>query len=158
MDRREYLETATIGFFTLFSSGCLSNLPIGSSEAGELGDIIVLNYDSKPHTIHILVKRQDELVHWSSHRLGAEEQELNYERLNNSWGTGNVRYTVYIRRDAKNVWKKTDLSNLPSGTAFDLDISVQMDKEISIAYSPVSGNQTDSTTNRKISHVREQTT
>ncbi len=132
MNRRKYLGKTIAGLSALVLSGCLSNIPIGAYGAAELGDIIVINYDYKPHNIHVLVKRGDELVHWSSHHLKAE----NYARLKNTWGDGDVRYTVFMRRDAKNNWKKTDLSHLPDGTTFDLDIGVQTDGRITVAWSP----------------------
>ena len=136
MNRRKYLRTAVVFSIPLIS-GCTSNLPFGSSGRANLGDITAINFDTKQHTLHVIVEEEDQLVHWSSYHLEPTEQEGYTASLKNTWGGNDVRETLYARRDRKSSWEKTDLSNLPEGATFDFDIGIQENGEITFAMSPV---------------------
>jgi hypothetical protein len=141
MKRRKYLRSAVALFIPLVS-GCTSSLPFSTSGKAKLGDVKVINYHSKPHTLHILVKENSKIAHWSSHRLKPLDGEGTVVSLENTWGDNGRQDTLYARRDNKNSWKKTDLSNLPEGATFDIDVGIQRDKEITFSMSPVNKNET----------------
>ncbi|MFB6193720.1 MAG: hypothetical protein ABEI75_01525 [Halobaculum sp.] len=80
-------------------AGCVGGSGAGTatpSSDAVLAYVRVANYDDASHTVHVLVERADEIVHWSSHDLPAGDGEPVTRRLSGPWGESGP-YTIHTR-------------------------------------------------------------
>lgn len=111
MLRRELL--ATVGVAS--TAGCLSSV---FSKEARLAGVELLNHDDQVHTIHLLVKMEGELVHWSSHEIEGMEgfsAGTNARMLLRDWPDSPSLFTIYARVDDNPVWEKLSLEKTSVG-------------------------------------------
>lgn len=77
-------------------AGSDASTPPGSQAV--LAYVRIANYDDTSHTVHVLVERADEIVHWSSHALEAGDGSPVTRRLEGPWGESGP-YTIHTRLD-----------------------------------------------------------
>lgn len=98
-----------------------------------LGYIRVANWHAQPHTLHVLVERDDDPVHWSSHEMGAGNETVQTELLEHSWATDSGRFVVYVRIDNRGSWKRFDLTE-QQGECYGVEARVNRDGDLGLWY------------------------
>lgn len=103
------------GLAAVATAGCISN-PTGDESGGGSGDpgvrlarLSVKNEDSREHTIHVIVKRGGDIVHWSSHELAASGTGAGASRENLSctWDGTTGQFEILARLDDASSWRST---------------------------------------------------
>jgi hypothetical protein len=112
--RRGLLTAAgTVGAAAL--AGCSS---VGGGAAAQEGDsgavlafVRVVNQDDTAHTVHVLVERSSDLVHWSTHDLGTGDSGDGRQQLSGSWTESPATYTIHVRLDDADDWETFDVGD-----------------------------------------------
>lgn len=99
------------GLATMATAGCISN-PASSGGAGgsgtRLARLSVKNEDDRQHTIHVIVKRGGEIVHWSSHELASiDSYGTARANLSCTWGDDTGQFEILARLDDETAWRST---------------------------------------------------
>lgn len=100
------------GLAAMATAGCISN-PASSDGGGEssvrLARLSVKNEDQNgDHTIHVIVKRGGEIVHWSSHELSAAgSMGSSRANLTCTWGDDTGQFEILARLDDATDWRST---------------------------------------------------
>ena len=98
MQRRKYIAGLTVTILS-GAGGCLSS----QSASARLGKINLLNQDNRPHTLHIQVKRNGELVYRSSYQLRRSSQTGTSEHpvpvVTGKWPSESGQFVVTGRVD-----------------------------------------------------------
>lgn len=92
------------------TAGCLSSPGGSGGESGvRLARLSVKNEDSREHTIHVIVKRGGDIVHWSSHGLASSTASSGRSRENLSctWGDHDGQFEILARLDDATTWRST---------------------------------------------------
>ena len=97
-------------------SGCLGTEAANATGSGggsdsKLAYLRVANEDDVAHTVHLLVQRQGEPVHWSSHDLAAGNYEVTSRTIEQSWTGADDEVTVYFRLDDAEEWDSFDIDD-----------------------------------------------
>lgn len=99
------------GLAAVATAGCISNPTGGGSDGSRvrLARLSVKNEDSREHTIHVIVKRGGEIVHWSSHALAASGSGAGKSRENLSctWDGTTGQFEILARLDDAPSWRST---------------------------------------------------
>lgn len=103
--RRLLAGAATLGVGAL--AGCST---AAGSSTSRLAYVRVANWHAEPHTVHVLVERDGDLVHWSSHDLAARKGDITTQPLEQTWASGEAEFVVRVRIDDRRTWKAFDLS------------------------------------------------
>lgn len=109
MHRRHFLSL--IG--AAASGGCLS---LGrSSTPPALGQISILNHGYEPHTVHVLVERNDQPIYWADHEAPARDDSgPGGGVLPCAWGNKAGKYAVRARLNARTKWHSINLTDYDS--------------------------------------------
>ncbi|QLG61201.1 hypothetical protein [Halorarum salinum] len=113
--RRELLAAAgAVGAAGV--AGCLgddtANQAGGGSEGeSKLAYLRVANEHREDHSVHVLVQRDGEPIHWSNHDLAAGDDGMTSETVEQSWSTTDARVTVYVRLDDDADWDSFDIDD-----------------------------------------------
>lgn len=70
--RREVLQATGLGT-ALAPAGCSGNYLSGSDTTTKLGRVEIVNRDTSAHTVHISIRRGDELVHDQPYNLSPDD-------------------------------------------------------------------------------------
>ena len=107
-------------------AGCLEGNAVGATGGGDaegtdgdgggaggstLAYLRVANEDDVAHTVHLLVQRGDEPVHWSAHDLPAGDDEATSRTVEQSWTGAGDEVTVYFRLDDADEWESFDIDD-----------------------------------------------
>lgn len=131
----ERTRRAVVSAGALALAGCLGGT---SGEPGTeqtasgavLAYVRVANYDDTAHTVHVLVERGDEIVHWSSHELAASEGSPVTKRLDGPWGEPGA-YTIHTRLDGADEKRSFDVE--PGGAdCYGVETRVESDATTSL--------------------------
>jgi hypothetical protein len=114
--RRVVGGAAAVGLGLL--GGCLGDdaegrnqLNDGDSGAGSrLAYVRVANWDAASHTFHVLVERDGEIVHWSSHELAGKDDDIPTETVDTSWADEAGSFVISVRVDDSGAWKTFDVA------------------------------------------------
>lgn len=112
--RRVVAGGAAVGLGLL--AGCLGgdgegeNQLEGGGDGSRLAYVRVANWDAVGHTFHVLVERDGETVHWSSHELDGRESEIPTETVGTSWADETGRFVVSVRVDDSEEWETFDVT------------------------------------------------
>ena len=129
MDRRQFL--ASLGAAGgVAGAGCLGDISDtvaggGSSEEKKfrLLGIDIFNRDSEAHTVHTLVRRNGEIVHWSSHHLKpAHGGEPTIRGLDTDWPDSPAPFDVSVRLDGSKSWDTTDFKPEDDCTSLNIEV------------------------------------
>jgi hypothetical protein len=84
----------------------------GGSDGGgsRLAYVRVANWDALSHTFHVLVERDGDIVHWSSHELDGKGSDIPTETVDTSWADGPGSFVISVRVDDSEEWKTFDVS------------------------------------------------
>jgi hypothetical protein len=122
------------------ASGLAGCAGIGASGAAtDAGDgttllayVRVVNNDEVEHTVHLLVERSGEPVHWSSHKLKNRAADgKSRERIAGSWTETPSTYTIYARLDDATEWQKFDIGE-EGVTCYGVEARVDSDAGLSL--------------------------
>lgn len=99
------------GLAAMTTAGCISN-PTGDGGGADgirLARLSVKNEDTVDHTLHVIVKRGGEIVHWSSHELAATGSGAGKTRENLSctWDGATGQFEILARLDDASKWRST---------------------------------------------------
>ncbi|WP_313693746.1 hypothetical protein [Halorarum halobium] len=98
-------------------AGCLGEGAANQAEVGgdgsdsRLAYLRVANEDAVDHTVHVLVQRNGEPVHWSDHELDDGDREMTSETVEQSWTGSADEITVYLRLDDEDEWESFDIAD-----------------------------------------------
>lgn len=119
MNRRALLSS--LGATLTLTAGCTSPLTSDTGPAVQLGWFGVGNFDTEAHNFDVQVKRNDTLVHSSSHKVQARtENTIHGAVAECTWGNTPGRYTVRARVD-ENKWKERSLTKFASAANSEVD-------------------------------------
>jgi hypothetical protein len=83
----------------------------GSGGSGSrLAYVRVANWDGLSHTFHVLVERDGDIVHWSSHELDGKGSEIPTETVDTSWADDPGSFVISVRVDDSDEWKTFDVT------------------------------------------------
>jgi hypothetical protein len=106
-----------------------------SAQSGDgtslLAYVRVVNNDDTGHTVHVLVERSGDPVHWSSHELGRQQSGDNRERIAGSWTESPAKYTIYVRIDDATEWQKFDIGD-EGVTCYGIEARVDKEAKLSL--------------------------
>lgn len=112
--RRELLAAAGAAT-TVAVAGCSESAASGGDGTAVLGDISVENLHDEGHTVDVVVEFGDEIDHWSTHELDADEGET----IERDWPTDAGTFRVTARLDGgdpvqvtPSMWNDPDCLNL----------------------------------------------
>lgn len=92
------------------TAGCLSN-PTGNGGGDErvrLARLSVKNDHDREHSLHVIVKRGGDIVHWSSHQLAASQASgRSKANLECTWGGETGQFEILARLDDATDWRST---------------------------------------------------
>ncbi|WP_277554906.1 hypothetical protein [Halobaculum limi] len=121
---RRALLAGVAGAATVGLAGCAGAAGGDAGNAadagGSLGDgnarlayVRLVNRHATAHTVHLLVQRAGEPVHWSSHDL-AESDAASGEAartVDRTWGSDPGAYSVYVRLDDADEWTEVSVGD-----------------------------------------------
>lgn len=108
MNRREFIAATGTVCIGCGGTGCMSTITSDENRIRLLG-VTVSNVDTKPHTFHVLVREDDEIVHWSTHRIeSSSDTEYGSTEVKKTWSDEAARFEVSGRVDRSSTWKTTD--------------------------------------------------
>jgi len=98
-------------------AGCLGDDGEGGNQLdGDGGDggtrlayVRVANWDALSHTFHVLVERDGDIVHWSSHELDGKGSDIPTETVDTSWADAAGSFVISVRVDDSEAWKTFDV-------------------------------------------------
>lgn len=80
-----------------------------------LGTVSLVNFSYEPHTVHVLVERDGEPVHWASYEASARtDGAIGGASVPCSWAGEGGRYTVHARLRGETEWRSLDLERFDS--------------------------------------------
>ncbi|MFC5367992.1 hypothetical protein [Salinirubrum litoreum] len=82
---------------------------VGGSDS-RLAYVRVANWDAVSHTFHVLVERDGDIVHWSSHELDGKGSEIPTETVDTSWADQAGSFVISVRVDDSEEWKTFDVA------------------------------------------------
>ncbi|WP_224449259.1 hypothetical protein [Haloprofundus salilacus] len=139
--RRRALGACAVGFAAL-SGGCVGVLgedggaESGAAEPTRLSGVQIQNTHGEAHTVSVVVRKDGEMVHWSSHDLDAMvDNRADSATVSPTWEGDAARYVVHARLDHEESWKTLDLSDLGGAPCYQLKVSVDFDGTLGIWYS-----------------------
>jgi hypothetical protein len=97
--RREVLQATGLGT-ALALAGCSGNYLPGSDTTTKLGRVEMVNRDTSAHTVHIQIRRGDELVHDQPYNLSPDDpsdETLPGIVLEQTWSDTPGRFSVEAR-------------------------------------------------------------
>lgn len=113
--RRVVAGGAAVGLGLL--AGCLggdgeggNQLEGGGTGESRLAYVRVANWDAVSHTFHVLVERDGDIVHWSSHELSGRDTEIPTEAVDTSWADEAGDFVISVRVDDSEEWKTFDVA------------------------------------------------
>jgi hypothetical protein len=80
------------------------------SSTSRLAYVRVANWHAQPHTVHVLVERDGDLVHWSSHDLSARGDDIVTQPVDRTWADEQAEFVVRVRVDDARQWKVFDVA------------------------------------------------
>ena len=113
-------------------AGCADSGGGGGGGGGEqplLMEIRLTNATDQAHTVHVVVERDGNMVHWSTHDLGPQGsgegdgggqggnggQPPERTAVERTWSDDRGDYVIHARLDDRNDWQTVDLSELGDG-------------------------------------------
>jgi hypothetical protein len=126
--RRLLAGVGTLGLSAL--AGCGS---AAGSSTSRLAYVRVANWHAEPHTVHVLVERDGELVHWSSHDLAARDGQITTQPLDRTWADAEAEFVVRVRLDDGTTWKVFDLASR-EGDCYGVEARVDEQGSIGVWY------------------------
>jgi hypothetical protein len=118
----------TLGVAAL--AGCGS---AAGSSTSRLAYVRVANWHAEPHTVHVLVERDGDLVHWSSHDLAARDDEITTQPIDQTWADGQAEFVVRVRIDDRPTWKVFDLAGR-EGNCYGVEARVDEQGSLGVWY------------------------
>ncbi|QLG27969.1 hypothetical protein HUG10_10550 [Halorarum halophilum] len=114
--RREMLAAAgalgAAGFAGCLGEDTANQAGVGGDDGdSRLAYLRVANEDNRDHTVHLLVQRDGEPVHWSSHDLAAGNDRVTSRTIEQSWVGASGEVTVYFRLDGADEWDSFDIDD-----------------------------------------------
>jgi hypothetical protein len=103
--RRLLAGLGTVGVAAL--AGCST---AAGSSTSRLAYVRVANWHDSEHTVHVLVERDGDLVHWSSHGLAARDGDITTRPIDQTWADEQSEFVVRVRLDDQRQWKVFDLT------------------------------------------------
>jgi hypothetical protein len=103
--RRLLAGLGTAGVAAL--AGCST---AAGSSTSRLAYVRVANWHGQAHTVHVLVERDGDLVHWSSHELAARAGDITTQPIEQTWADEQAEFVVRVRVDDQRQWKVFDLA------------------------------------------------
>ncbi|QCJ46436.1 MULTISPECIES: hypothetical protein [Haloprofundus] len=131
--RRRVLGAFGVGVAGLVS-GCASAGVLGESEgSAQLGELHLSNSHVDSHSIDLIVRRDGELVHWTSHDLdGVENNVSDGETVDLSWSETPGSYVISARLDDAESWETFALSDLGDAPCYRLLVKVDHEGRLGI--------------------------
>lgn len=129
--RRRLLSGVLGGGLAIFG-GCLGASG-GDGAAARLGYVRMANWHDEPHTLHVLVERDGEPVHWTSYALESASDGVRTATLEQDWTGTPGEYVVYVRRDGRTSWKEFEAGE-GTGDCFGVEARVNEAGELGIWY------------------------
>ena len=126
--RRALAGLATLGVGAL--AGCST---AAGSSTSRLAYVRVANWHAEPHTVHVLVERDGDLVHWSSHDLAARTDEITTQPLDQTWADEEAAFSIRVRIDDRTTWKVFDLASR-EGDCYGVEARVNEQGSIGVWY------------------------
>jgi hypothetical protein len=103
------------------------------SSTSRLAYVRVANWHRADHTVHVLVERDGDLVHWSSHDLAARDGEITTQPLDQTWADEQAEFVVRVRLDDQRRWKVFDLAGR-EGDCYGVEARVNEQGRIGVWY------------------------
>jgi hypothetical protein len=97
-------------------AGCLggdeetNQLEGRGGDGSRLAHVRVANWDSVSHTFHVLVERDGDIVHRSSHEVSGSDTEIPTESVDTSWADAAGDFVISVRVDDGEEWKTFDVA------------------------------------------------
>ncbi|KTG08534.1 hypothetical protein AUR64_17815 [Haloprofundus marisrubri] len=131
--RRRILGACGVGVAGLVS-GCVGAGVLGESEAStQLSELHLGNSHVEAHSIDLIVRRDGELVHWTSHELdGVENNVSDGETLDLSWSETPGSYVISARLDGAENWETFALSDLGDAPCYRLLVKIDHEGRLGI--------------------------
>jgi hypothetical protein len=126
--RRVLAGLGTLGLGAL--AGCAT---AAGSSTSRLVYVRVANWHAEPHTVHVLVERDGDLVHWSSHDLAGRDDEITTQPLDQTWADGEAEFVVRVRIDDRTTWKVFDLAGR-EGDCYGVEARVNEQGSVGVWY------------------------
>ena len=126
--RRLLAGLGTVGVGAL--AGCST---AAGSSTSRLAYVRVANWHADAHTVHVLVERDEELVHWSSHDLAARDGDITTQPIAQTWADEQSEFVVRVRVDDQTTWKVFDLTGR-EGDCYGVEARVNEQGSIGVWY------------------------
>jgi hypothetical protein len=126
--RRLLAGLGTLGVGAL--AGCST---AAGSSTSRLAYVRVANWHPDAHTVHVLVERDGELVHWSSHDLPGRENEIPTRPITRTWADEQSEFVVRVRVDDQRTWKVFDLAGR-EGDCYGVEARVNEQGSVGVWY------------------------
>jgi hypothetical protein len=147
LSRREILAASAATTAAL--AGCADSGGDGGGNDGDgeqplLHSLRLTNATNQAHTVHVVVERGGEFVHWSTHQLGPQGGDgggggnggLPPERtaVERTWSDDRGEYVIHARLDDRNDWQTVDIADLgeADGGCWGVDLEATGDGEFSV--------------------------
>lgn len=129
---RRTIITGGVSLLSLIS-GCSTATGIFTDPQPELGQVTVENSDDVPHTVHIVLERDSELIYGSSHQLEAvstpengEFGSIDTKILDDaSWDEKTGKWTIYVRVDDETGWQRQAVPTDTETTCYSVRIKIE---------------------------------
>jgi hypothetical protein len=126
--RRLLAGVGTLGLGVLAGCGSASG-----SSTSRLAYVRVANWHREAHTVHVLVERDGELVHWSSHDLAARDGDITTQPIDQTWADDQAEFVVRVRVDDGTSWKVFDLTGR-EGDCYGVEARVDEQGSVGVWY------------------------
>lgn len=83
----------------------------GAGDGARLAYVRLVNNHAAAHTVHVLVQRGGEPVHWSSHRLAGGGGDAAETTVASSWTNEPGEFSVFVRLDSADDWSEFDVGD-----------------------------------------------
>jgi hypothetical protein len=103
------------------------------SSTSRLAYVRVANWHESAHTVHVLVERDGDLVHWSSHDLAARDGDITTQPIEQTWADERAEFVVRVRVDDQRRWKVFDLARR-EGDCYGVEARVNEQGSIGVWY------------------------
>lgn len=103
------------------------------SSTSRLAYVRVANWHESAHTVHVLVERDGDLVHWSSHDLAARDGDITTQPIDQTWADEQAEFVVRVRVDDQRQWKVFDLAGR-EGDCYGVEARVNEQGDIGVWY------------------------
>lgn len=87
-----------------------------SSESLQLAELAVTNFESQPHTVHLVFLDGDDPVYWRSQAVAAAEEGVPQEAVLDGYPGAPAEQVLHVRLDdgAPSEWKRFDFAEVGS--------------------------------------------